>query len=364
MTPPLARIIQACAALRDVSVGELVQLTGFPTARVSQIRSGARGNLDDAYHVLRALGADPKAVITELDKVEARHPGQVDAALAALLLSFPPDEPVSTDPHAYVCCDALALGLPESVAHKCEVVIEHALKKGRPVQKASYKRAVRYRGVFIAVGLRWKDYKGVRVEFNPSEIESSGEKLVRTLVDACSSTKQISVSRVDVAVDLPVPIGWVQPLGTHAKKYTAIGTADGLQTMYVGSKKHKRSIAVYDKALESGTESPLTRFEARHKQQEWGVDDLLTLPDPFVDLRLLWLDGEHQNLADRVLTRLAMVVGWPALERGLPRKRFVRLRKRYEQRARDLAIPHPSKFFRQHWKSVAGELIERYGLKR
>ncbi len=368
MKPLVARLICAAAALRDSSVGDLVARTGLSTTKISQLRSGARGDIKDAHLVLQTLGLDPDATIRCLEEKEAKHGGQLDAAIAALLLGFQRDAPFTVTSPGRICCDKVAITFPETVFQSSRKLVNFALATGKQIYKRHYRRAAMYGGVFIAAGLSWNGGRGIRLEFNPSKLSKRGLRVVRGVMSACSRTDDVRISRLDIAVDHEVPIGWFQVAGTRFKKNTTIGTSNGVETIYLGPKNAPISFAIYDKRKERGASGtaiakPLTRIEARHKKRRLRPRDLVRIANPFIDLRLLWLDGEGLIFSDRVLMQLARSAGWPLLERELPRDHFMRLRDHFETKAKQRELVHPSDTFDVGWRSEARRLIRWLGLK-
>ncbi len=361
MKSMLARLICAAAALRGVSVDELAAKTGLSASRVSQLRSGARADGDDATVLLRTLGTDPDSLIKHLSKVEARTAGQLDEAMTLLLLAFDQEQPPLSNIAGTVCCDKLGIVLPEAVLHRREALIARALAKGDEVKKSNHTKAVMYRGVFIGIGIPWKPWRGtgIRIEFNPARASTKAWALVASLVRAARSAKSLHVTRVDVAVDLSVPMGWFQPLGTPRRKTTSIGIGRRIETIYVGDKRASLSFAVYDKS----NSAAITRIEARHKKRVLRPEQLLDLPDPFKELRVLWLGGEGLEFEDRVLIQLARTAGWPLLARNVSGERYRRLVAHAAAQAGTIGVPHPSVVFASGWPRAATRILSKLGLR-
>ena len=111
-----------------------------------------------------------------------------------------------------------------------------------------------------------------------------------------------------------------------------------------------------------------TRFEARLRKRHLRPAQLLTIDNPFRELRLLWLDGNGLPFIDRVLLRLAQVVGFPLIERQLPPKRCARLCERFHAAAINVGVPHPRDVYEAGWPAEAergkGAVQGRLGVTR
>lgn len=363
--PALSRILCAAAALADVSASELATRARMGITRVSQLRSGVRGDIGDVQQLLEALHVRPEALIKHLGRMDDWGSRDLEETLAALLLSFDPEpSPIGTAP-ARVSCDRLTMTL--SLNSRGLTLVETFFDKAkRKPTHGHYKRAGRHRQVFIGDGLRWRGWTGTRIEFNPSRCSPAGIALVASLV--AESTTGIRFTRVDVAVDLPVSIRAVQALGTRSKKAAAVWS-DSIETIYVGHKNGARSFAIYDKRnelLRHGHRSPLgdeTRFEARLRKIKLKPVELLDVENPFLALQLLWLGGDDLTFLDRILVRLARVAGLPLLLNELPAKRFARLRQKLADEARKRGVPHPRDAFDEAWRPEAERVLDVLGLR-
>lgn len=364
MKPFVSRLVCAAAALRDLSVDELAFRTGLPVTRISQLRSGARVSRNDARLVLDSIGATDDALIKRVLKNEPEHSPGLNDLLLHLLVPADPEPRGTGRIEGTIACDKLALVLPQAVVHRCDAHIERALTRGRIVHgRHQHKQAVLYRDVFIGLGLHWHPWNGtgLRLEFNPSTLTKRSWRFVGALARACSAKEPARITRIDIAVDLSAPIGWLQPIGTRARKLTCIGTARALETFYVGDKKANTSIAVYDKTRASASMDPVTRVEARLKKRALVPSELQEVPDPFRDLRLLWLAGEGASFEDRVLLQLARVFGWPLLARELDRAHFDRLVERCHASGSRIGLLHPSTVFRRGWRKEARRVLRMLG---
>ena len=139
-----------------------------------------------------------------------------------------------------------------------------------------------------------------RIEFNPARASDLDWKLVRRVLKLAACVR---VTRLDVAVGLPVSARRVQVLGDPRHKLTVISSPiNGIETTYVGARRSRRQIVVYDKRQEradrdnvdedrTDEDVGVTRFEARHRSLGIGLAELLDLADPFASLVVVELCG-------------------------------------------------------------------------
>ena len=371
--PILSRMICAVAALRDFSLDDLSARAGLSISRLSRLRSGAQVDAGDAKRVLRSLGVDPESLIKHIDTLDdEKRTNQLDDGLAAILLALQDDASETPRVTGTIRCDRLAILVPEGAAIRCAALVEKALKRGRPVRTASYSKAASYRGVFLAVGMPWRprSTRGLRLEFNPANLCRRGRAFVRRIVGALRRKERVRISRVDIAVDVSVPMGWFQIIGSRTRKVTTVGTGQQLESLYLGAKNANLHFAIYDKRQERHDKAnvavgePLTRIEARFKNRSWTAEQIRDIPDPFERLRILWLTGTDLEFQDRVLTRLARVAGWPLLQRELGSKHFQRLHDHYAKEALRCELLHPSIVFKSNWRREWRRVLASLGLPR
>lgn len=363
--PLLSRIICAAEAFSGSYVDELAGRCGITEKRLSQLRSGAHVDRTDVHRVLAELGLDLDTLIWRIEGAGDDH-GSQQTELLALLVHLEANEPdQEADARAgNICCDRLVLILPESVRHRCSAALENARSNGAIYFDANYESAFRHVGVHVGEGLRWKDGRGLRLDFNPSKLRKRGRRFVRELLGA-SPTAEIRISQVDLAVDLATPIGWFQVQGTQARKHSIIGTSRRLETIYIGDRTSKLCVSIYDKRAEQQDEegSPLTRVEARLKKISIGLREFVSLADPFRSLRVLWLSGTGLGFIDRLLTACGRIYGWAFLKRELEASHFARLQLAYQKSANAVGCVHPSSIFRSSWESEARRTLTSLGIE-
>jgi hypothetical protein len=321
--------------------------------------------------LLRMVGVRWEALIQRLGEVDDWCTRDVEELLCALVLSFDRSVPSVGAAPPTIACDRLAITLrPTSQG---EALIDRFFAKAKPLPTdGKYRRAGKYRRVWVGQGLRWRHGEGARIDFNPSRITSAGMRIVAAIVVA---SRDVHLTRIDVAADLPTSLVGVQPLGTRQRKATGVWSGSQIETIYLGSDKAQLSFAIYDRKskLLHGRHDParvvrpiegdLTRFEARLKKRRFRTAELRTIDNPFRELRLLWLDGDGLTFIDRVLLRLAQVVGFPLVERQLPLKRRERLRERFHDAATKVGIPHPRDVFEAGWCTEAKRVLAMLGVE-
>lgn len=116
------------------------------------------------------------------------------------------------------------------------------------------------------VGVGWNGidadgaYKGF-VDFNPNKVARYGSFL-QDLAVIKSATRPLGwvVKRIDLAVDIPVPREKVFLAKDH-RKYESSVLSLSNRTEYLGSRNAVGRVKVYNKAIESALNYPLTRVE-------------------------------------------------------------------------------------------------------
>ena len=275
LTPMLSRVLCAASALANVSATELATKAGLSASRVSQLRSGARGDVSEIERLLRIVGVSWEALIQHLGDAGDWSTRTVEELLCALVLSFDQEVPTVGSAPPRIACDRLAITLVPTSRGE-ELIDEFFASAKRLPTDGHYGRAGRYRGVWIGHKLRWRKRKGARIDFNPSNIGSAGIRIAREIVAA---SRDVHFTRVDVAVDLPTSLLAVQPIGTTQRKVTTVSTGSRIETIYVGSRDAELAFAIYDRKakLQRQDRDPArvirpvdeddTRFEARMKKR-------------------------------------------------------------------------------------------------
>lgn len=345
-------------------------MAGLSAPRLSQLRSGALGTTEEVERLLRIVGVRWEALIQRLGAVDDWCTRDVEELLCALMLGFDRPVPSVGAAPATIACDRLAITLTPT--SRGEALIDEFFAKAKPLSTGGkYRRAGSSQRVWVGHRLKWLGWAGARIDFNPSNVTSAGAE---TVADIVAASRNVCITRTDVAVDLPTSLVGVQAIGTRQRKATAVWNGSQIETIYVGSDKAKLSFAIYDrksKLLHERHDSarvvrPIegddTRFEVRLKKRRLRPAQFPTIDNPFRELRLLWLDGDGLSYLDRIVLRLAQVVGFPLVERQLPPKRRERLRERFLAAAAKVGVPHPRDVFESSWRTEADRVLSMLGV--
>lgn len=202
-------------------------MAGLSAPRVSQLRSGALGTTEEIERLLRIVGVRWEALIQRLGDVDDWCTHDVEELLCALMLSF--DRPVPSVGAALptIACDRLAITLRPTSQGEALIEEFFANAKNLPTD-GNYRRAGRYLDVWVGQGLRWRHGEGARIDFNPSHITSGGMRIVAAIVAA---SRDVRLTRVDVAADLPTSLVGVQPIGTRQRKATGVWNGSRVETI-------------------------------------------------------------------------------------------------------------------------------------
>lgn len=116
---------------------------------------------------------------------------------------------------------------------------------------------------YLGFGTYGKDYTSwsmdAKLEFNPAKVGNSRwfKNLYQMLVQR---SKFIDFRRFDVAIDIPVPRSQLRLLKDN-RKYTLLDYGGENRTEYSGVRSNHGQVKVYNKALEQGLQTDLTRIE-------------------------------------------------------------------------------------------------------
>jgi hypothetical protein len=176
-----------------------------------------------------------------------------------------------------------------------------------------------------------------------------------------------------VAVDAPIDLRDVQVLGQRNRKATLVLGGHGVQTVYLGSRKSKHQLRIYNKGAErmekgdAEVELPMTRFEVQLRGRPGGGPlPLLRLPqmgDPFCGLRVYLPRTAGLPLPRRLLVEWGRLFGLPALKPELSRREFQDLLRDYDEAGPGARLPHPSEVYAARWEAAALDLLADLGLE-
>jgi hypothetical protein len=178
-----------------------------------------------------------------------------------------------------------------------------------------------------------------------------------------ATVESVRISRLDIAVDVPVSPRRIQALGSPRQKVNAFFGPAGIETVYYGTRKSECQVRIYDryqKLVDDGhamiSTHPLTRFEAQLRNLGLAVEGLATLRNPFSRLRLVDLRADALPLSRRVLACYARTFGLAALKPELDAAEFAALVADLEVVASSPGLPHPSDVFDERWRRTVHPL--------
>ena len=127
---------------------------------------------------------------------------------------------------------------------------------------------------FMGVGVYGKApsayWETVKLEFNPAKVGQCSwfSALYNELIAAA---KYVDFKRFDVAIDIPVARSRLR-LVKDQRKYTLMKYSNENMTEYLGVRSSHGQVKLYNKALERGLESDLTRLEITvdYERCSWG----------------------------------------------------------------------------------------------
>lgn len=366
-TPTLAQILKAAAVLADADTDTLTLRTGILRSRLARLLNGsAAANEDEAERILKAAGCD-RFLLTQHVEGSGSH-GLLAALLSHDRLSrlgacIPPGSCSLTIDKLSVVFNSI----------DDERLIEVARRCGSQVA------AKLYRFAFVGHGVR-VDHAPTdanaqirrlsRIEFNPEDV--FGKKGSRnqeagyfaSSVIRLLNPTQAEITRIDVAVDLPVAIRDVQAIAGRKRKLNLWLGPEGIETIYCGSRGSDCQIAIYDKQREqrdkgcpTSTTSSLTRIEARVQRPGLGLLELSELPNPFTGLRLFRMRPDGLPLERRLLVEYARFVGLPALRAEMDRDDFAAMCSDLELSDAVPIVPHPRDVCAARWPAVSRSLL-------
>lgn len=382
----LPDLLRAATILARRSNVDVALETGIRRSRVERILAARAAPCgDEAARILAACGIDqrlataPGAFTLAGDVVTLRRRGggllPADTILG-LLLHRDCRPPPDVDLHdCRLCIDKLSITFNTIDADALLDLIS-TLGKRIATQASIYKHEYRCGGVFVQHGERTRSgartYKGrrtSRLEFNPARASRCDWSLVQRLLRLAKPSSD-RVSRLDVAVDIPVSLRRVQPLASRKHKVNVFLGSTGVETIYLGVKGSEHQIRIYDGRQRlmdvgrAGVDHPeVTRFEAQLRNVSRAIGDLVALPDPFVHLQLVDLSAHGLALSRRLLANYACVFGLVTLRPHLQPDDFKALVSELEAAAAATVLPHPSDIFAAQWSKVAAKLVTDLGAR-
>lgn len=366
-TPTLAQILKAAAVLADADTDTLALRTGILRSRLTRLLNGsAAPSADEAERILKAAGCK-RSLLTEHIEASGSH-----GVLAALI---GPDRLSQADAcisrgSCYLTIDKLSIVFNPVDGQR---LIETAQRYGARVDAKLYKLAFAGHGVRVdhsPAEANNQIRRSSRIEFNPEAALSKKAARNREAGQFASAVMRLldpteaEITRVDVAVDLPVALRDVQALSDRTRKFNLWLGAEGIETVYCGSRGSERQIVLYDKRREQrdrgkapDLSSPLTRIEAHVQRPGLGLLALPALENPFTRLRLFLLRPDGLPFERRLLVEYARFFGLPALKGELDPDDFEALCSDLELSDAAPLVPHPRDVFTARWPAVSRSLL-------
>lgn len=378
----LSRILKAAAVLSGFTVERLALDTGIRLSRVSRILQGATAPTGDEALKLfaSALKRDRRGTLLTAADLTAADLAQAlrdlseaagNSALLSLISLLPasPSEPIADD-DCILAIDKLSFtfwtdGSPRWLREVEERCI--------PRPSRLYGLAFHYLDVRIESRPTFRTDRPYRVEFNPRALWDERSKARRLLHSIMASVDSSSsqITRIDLALDVPVSIRDVQGFGERQRKLNQWIGPSGLETIYSGGKKAALQLKVYDKRRERAERgatpcaaSPLTRFEAQIRRPGLRLDELARLKNPFTGLRVFLLRPDGLPLERRLLIGYARIMGVLALKGELAPEQFKTLLRHLELSDKTPLIPHPRELFTARWPAIAASLLSALRIGR
>lgn len=242
------------------------------------------------------------------------------------------------------------------------------------MDRSAYRHNYRVASVLVQHGSSGRSAPGhkrrsSRFEFNPARATELDWKVLRRVLALATRAR---ITRLDVAVDLPVSVRRLQVLsdqasGSSPRKVNVFFGPDGVETIYVGAQASRREIAMYDKPREridrGGNRvdedySDATRVEARLRSLGIDLAELRELPDPFTGIVLVDLSAGDIPFLHALGAAYASAFGAQALRALVESADFDMIVRRVEARE----TLHPSRVFADQWPRASARLLRKLGL--
>lgn len=368
---PLSLKYFADCAVADANT--LALRSGILPSRVERILSGRQiPTPDEIERLLRACACAPSPL------TEQGLRGILSAAgLPAGLALLPPAAVPSLGlEDARLSVDKLSLTFDPPDVKAMQLLCEEGAEADIPSK--GYGAAYSLDGLRVDCEPKRKGLRSARIELNPARLlgpkgSPKALALLRQLAPLISP-EEAAVTRIDVAVDMPVLLHNVQGFGERARKLRVWFGPEGIESMYSGAKGSACQLCIYDKDREQrerrpGTDRlarnpkaqaprPWTRFEARLKPDALTPAALPSLPNPFKRLRLFTLRADGLPFAGRLLVEAARFYGLPALKGLLPGDEYKGLLADLEASDAAAVLPHPREVFAARWPSLVRSLLK------
>ena len=377
----LGSILKSAAALQEVSAATIAGATGIRLSRLSRFFSGRTLPTPlEVNSVLRACALDP-GLLTNL----ARY-AKVRTSSEKLL------RPVLGDEQLFGALLLAGTEICSPVVLGDRLLVDRLTLTFNAVDDDVLLGVLERYAKGVRAGFyydRVYEVRGVRIEHSTNSVKSTRRSSRVDFLSARSlsgdalrhaspllsrlfrlvAPGSLRLSRVDVAVDLPVSLRNVQALGSSRQKVSTYLGKGGVETIMFGNRKLDRHTVIYDKRQQTidggGSDDgrARTRIEARIKNPGVPLVQLAALSNPFEKLSVLLLRTTG-SLVDDLLLSYASFVGFPALRDAvvngvLDREHFDELHDHATRAAANEGLSHPAAVFDRLWKRRAGSLVKR-----
>lgn len=380
--PFIALILTLGKLAKGMRTDDVARVAGITRARAYRVFQGrVLPSGDEMHRLLQAVGFDPGLMqqVCQLS-IATGGPQRWNPLIAALTLQAPTAElPMLTVDSCPLTIDTIAF-TADVTDHSQFNWICNRLE---PRRISDHYRCSRGRG---SLKVAYSPVKGkrsaqrrrfCRIEFKPAEVLFSladfrqRDALVSLVTVADLATS--SLTRVDVAIDVPCAPSMVQGFGSRHRQGSAIVSDRGLETVYSGSRRSKSYYTFYDKvneqlyrqviSVDQANSGPVTRFEHRQRSLGLPLGRLTEIESSlFAGFRMLHMRSVGLPIDRWLLVEFARVVGVPALKQLLPADRFEELVADLEIAGAQLMFPHPRRVVAARFAGEAQRLLRALGV--
>lgn len=368
------KILRAMIALSGARRREIALGAGLRLSRLERILGGyVAPTRDEITMIGRACGADPQLVTTLHGRSRSTAAGGLSArTVFGLLLSHHNEQRVALGDVDRRGCrlsvDKLSVSFDSDETELLAIVRAGSIAR---MDRSAYRHNYRVGGVFVQHGPLGRSAPGhkrrsSRFEFNPARATDLDWKVLRRVLSLATRAR---ITRLDVAVDLPVSVRRLQVLsdqasGSSPRKLNVFVGPGGVETIYVGARASRREIAMYDRHQEridrggnrvDEDHSDVTRIEARLRSLGISLAELRELPDPFAGIALVDLSAGDIPFLHALGAAYASAFGAQALRALVESDDFDMI----VRRVAASETLHPSRVFADRWPRASARLLRK-----
>lgn len=372
------KILRAMIALSGARRREIALRAGLRLSRLERILGGyVAPTRDEITMIGRACGADPQLVTTLHGRSRSTAAGGLSAraVFGLLLLSHHNEQRVALGDVDRRACrlsvDKFSVSFDSDETKLLAIVRAGRIAR---MDRSTYRRNYRVGGVLVQHGSSGRSAPGhkrrsSRFEFNPARATDLDWSVLRRVLALAT---RASVTRLDVAVDMPVSVRRLQVLseqtsGSSPRKLNVFVGPGGVETIYVGARASRREIAMYDRHQEridrggnrvDEDHPDVTRIEARLRSLGIGLAELRELPDPFAGIALVDLSAGDIPFLHALGAAYASAFGAQALRALVESDDFDMI----VRRVAASETLHPSRVFADRWPRASAHLLRKLGV--